>query len=43
MRELILTTIPRLIYIDPKTLEFKGEILWEPNTPRPKISLVRIL
>ncbi len=40
MRELIWTSGRRLIYIDPKTLELKGEIKWLSNEPHPKVKQV---
>lgn len=32
-RQLILTDAPRLIYVDPDTMELKGEIPWTKSHP----------
>jgi len=38
-RQLLLTDSPRLLYLDPNTVEVKGEILWTPDKPIKFISL----
>lgn len=32
-RQLILTDAPRLLYVDPDTMEYKGEIPWTREHP----------